>query len=262
MTSRPVTLPASGFRTSARAAALGVALGAALAAALLGTPPAFSQDTAARNAQTLAGSITMDGRGTVSVAPDMAVISASVVSTGENAAIALSENNAAVAKVIAAIKDQGIAPKEIQTRGFGIFPRFDHSKATGGQPPIQGYEIRNGVEVNVRDLARLGDLLTLVVDSGANAVDGIRFEVSDPGEKLDEARRLAVAAARHKAEVFAAAADVTLGAIVSISETGVQMPGPVMMRAEGLMMAKGGPVPVEAGEETIVANVTIRWSLR
>ncbi|GAB4517321.1 MAG: SIMPL domain-containing protein [Roseibium sp.] len=228
-----------------------------LCLAIVGVTPAVAQEAA-----TAGGIITMEGRGTVSVTPDMAVLTASVVSTGQNAAEALSENSAAIAAVIEAIKAEGIEAKDIQTRGFGIFPRYDHSKSSEGRPEITGYEVRNGVEVNVRDLARLGGLLTLVVDSGANAVDSIRFEVSDPEEKLDEARRKAVAAARHKAGIFAAAAGVDLGAIVSISETGTSLPGPVMMRAEGLMMAKSGPVPVEAGEETIAANVTIRWALK
>ncbi|WP_269580765.1 SIMPL domain-containing protein [Roseibium sp. Sym1] len=236
-------------------------LAAGLSAALVGAGPvagpAAAQDTAAP-----AGSITMEGRGTVAVAPDMAVISASVVTTGDNAADALAGNSAAVAKVIEAIKSEGIVAKDIQTRGFGIYPRYDHTKSSGRQPDITGYEIRNGVEVKVRDLAKLGALLTLTVENGANAVDGIRFEVSDPEEKLDEARQKAVAAARHKAEIFAAAAGVDLGTIVSITETGVEMPRPVMMRAEGLMMAKASPVPVEAGEEVIGANVTIRWSLK
>lgn len=232
-------------------------LAAGLSAALFGAAPALAQAD-----QMPAGSLTMEGRGTVAVAPDMAVISASVVTTGDNAAEALAGNSAAIAKVIEAIKGEGIEAKDIQTRGFGIYPRYDHSNSSNRQPDIIGYEIRNGVEVKVRDLTKLGGLLTLTVESGANAVDGIRFEVSDPEQKLDEARKQAVAAARHKAEVFAAAAGVELGTIVSITETGVEMPQPVMMRAEGMMAAKASSVPVEAGEETIGANVTIRWSLK
>jgi len=234
-----------------------IALAAGLCAALAGAAPALAQDVAP------AGSITMEGRGTVSVAPDMAVISANVVTTSKTASDALSENSAAIAKVIAAIKDQGIEARDIQTRGFGIYPRYERiTDSSGRQPDITGYEIRNGVEVNVRDLAKLGSLLTLVVESGANSVDGVRFEVSDPEEKLDEARKKAVEAARHKAEVFAAAAGVELGAIASITETGTQMPRPLMLRTESMMMAKADTVPVEAGEETVGANVTIRWTLK
>ncbi len=242
--------PARRFSSSRR-----MALAAALSAAMLGAAPALAEE-----AMQPAGTITMDGMGMVSVAPDMAVISASVVTSAKTTADGLSENSEAIAKVIEAIKGEGIAAGDIQTRGFGIYPRYEPAKSVSdSQPGIIGYEIRNGVEVKVHDLAKLGDLLTLVVESGANSVDGIRFEVSDPSDKLDEARKKAVAAARHKAEVFATAAGMQLGAIQSISETGVQMPRPVMMRAEGMMSAKA--VPVEAGEETISASVTIRWTL-
>lgn len=242
---RPVSL--------ARRAALVVGLTTALAAAA----PAMAQDMASP-----AGTITMEGTGTVAVAPDMAVISTNVVTTGKSAAEVLAENSAAISKVIAAIKAEGIEAKDIQTSGFGIHPRYERNNSnSNAQPNIIGYEIRNGVEVNVRDLDKLGNLLTIVVESGANSVDGIRFEVSDPEDKLDEARKNAVAAARHKAEIFAEAAGVELGNIASIAETGVQMPRPLMMRAEGMMMASA-PVPVEAGQETISANVTIRWTLK
>ena len=235
-------------------------LATGLSFAVLAAVPASAQETAPI---ATTGSITMEGRGTVSVAPDMAVMTTNVVTTAKTAADALSENSAAIAKVIEAIKGEGVEAKDIQTRGFGIFPRYERiTDGSNRQPNIIGYEIRNGVEVNVRDLSKLSSLLTLVVESGANSVDGIRFEVSDPNEKLDEARKRAVEAARHKAEIFAEAAGVELGNIVTISETGVQMPRPMMMRAEGMMMAKADAVPIEAGEETISANVTIRWSLK
>ncbi len=236
------------------------ALATALSTALISVGPAYAEETvqAAKS-----GSITMQGRGTVAVAPDMAVITTRVVSTAETAAQALSDNSAAIETVIDAIKGEGIEARDIQTSGFGIYPRYE--RVTDGsrrQPDIIGYEVRNVVEVNVRDLAKLGGLLTLVVESGANSVDGIRFEVSDPDEKLDEARQKAVEDARHKAEVFAKAAGADLGNIVSITETGIQMPRPLMMPAEGMMMAKSAAVPVEAGEETISADVTIRWALK
>jgi hypothetical protein len=204
----------------------------------------------------------MQGRGSVSVAPDMAVITARVVTVAKNAAGALAGNTADLSKVIEKIKASGVEAKDIQTSGFAIYPRYERvTDNSGRQPNITGYEVRNGVEINVRDLAKLGDLLTGVVNSGANSVDGVRFQVSDPDMKLDEARKDAVEAARHKAEVFAAAAGVKLGDILSISETGVQVPRPVMMRTESMMMAKADAVPIEAGEETISASVTIEWRI-
>ncbi|MHA7777171.1 SIMPL domain-containing protein [Roseibium sp. M-1] len=231
-------------------------LAAGLGAALVSAAPAFAQETVPT------GSITMEGRGSISVSPDMAVITASVVTSAKTTDAALSENSAAIAGVIEAIKGSGVEARDIQTSGFGIYPRYDHSKSSSSQPDIVGYEIRNGVSVKVRDLAKLGTLLGLVVENGANAVDSIRFEVSNPEVKLDEARKKAVEDARHKAGVFAAAAGADLGTIVSITETGTEMPRPYMMRAEGMMMAKASDVPIEAGEEQISANVTIRWSLK
>lgn len=234
-----------------------LAVAACLAAVSAGSLPAAAQDTPAQAVAT----ITMDGRGSISVAPDMAVITARVVTTAKEAPDALTQNSEKLRKVIDEIKSAGIEAKDIQTSGFAIYPRYE--RVTGNsnrQPDIIGYEVRNGVEVNVRDLGKLGGLLTSVVESGANSVDGIRFDVSDPDELLDEARKQAVEAARHKAEVFASAAGVTLGNILAISETGVQMPRPVMMRAE-MMMASADAAPIEAGEETISASVTIRWQL-
>lgn len=263
MFSLPTSLPFAAVSRRVVADATGRRPGArALCSALLAAALAFTAVPAGAQENAASGVITMDGRGSVTVTPDMAVLSASVVTSGAEAAEALSGNSAAIGKVIEAIKAEGIAAKDIQTRGFGIYPRYDQSKAGEAQPGIIGYEVRNGVEVKVRDLGKLGGLLSLVVDSGANAVDGIRFEVADPAEKLDEARAAAVKAARHKAEIFANAAGVELGEILSIAETGVDMPRPVMMRAEGMMMAKSGPVPMEAGEETVSADVTIRWQLR
>ena len=79
---------------------------------------------------------------------------------------------------------------------------------------------------------------------------------------LTDTIKKAVEDARHKAGIFAAAAGVDLGTIADITETGTEMPRPYMMRAEGMMMAKSADVPIEAGEETISANVTIRWTLK
>jgi len=233
-------------------------LAAGVSAALAGTVPVHAQDVPTAHV----ASITMEGRGTVSVSPDMAVISASVVTTAKTADDALSQNSAAIAKVIAAVKSQEIAPEDIQTSGFGILPRYRQNSSTSGERAIVGYEVRNGIEVNIRDVGKLSDLLTLVVKNGANSVGAIRFQVSDPEEKLDEARKKAVEAARHKAEIFAEAAGVDLGRIVSITETGTQMPRPLMMRTEAKALPGSSPVPVETGEQTVSADVTIRWSLK
>lgn len=245
--------PVSKFRSGRQFTAMrGAAIAAGLAA-IFAFAPAKAQE---------APSITMEGQGSVTVAPDIGVISTSVVTMAETTEKALEDNRELITKVIASMRKQGVEANDIRTSGFNIFPRYKQdSTGSNGQPAITGYEVRNGIEVKVRDLPQLGDLLTIAVDAGANSVDGIRFEVSNPEEKLDEARKKAVEAAMHKAEIFAEAAGVKLGNIVSITETGVQMPQPVALRMQAKALPGSGPVPIEAGEETISANVTIRWSL-
>ncbi|GGB35637.1 membrane protein [Roseibium aquae] len=233
-----------------------LALGGALALAVSAGLPA-----AAQPASDPVSHITITGRGEVNVAPDMAVITTRVVTTGTTAPEALSQNSTDLSAVISQIKAAGIEERDIQTSGFSIYPRYDHSDNRNGNPPrIVGYEVANGVQVNIRNLEKLGDILTLVVASGANQIGGIQFDVSDPGSKLDEARTRAVADARHKAEVFAKAAGAELGTVMSISEAGATLPRPVGMRLEKAMMAADA-APIEAGESTLSASVTITWQL-
>ncbi|EFO31858.1 26 kDa periplasmic immunogenic protein [Roseibium sp. TrichSKD4] len=205
--------------------------------------------------------ITISGEGKISVAPDMAVITTQVVSPGDTAPEALSANSKAMKAVIDEIKSAGIEAKDIKTSGFSIYPRYDHSKrAQNKAPKIVGYDVRNGVTVNVRDLDRLGDLLSTVVESGANQIGGISFQVSDPESKMDEARKKAVENARKKAEIYAEAAGSRLGEVLQISENGSYTPAPRGLRMEAMAMAADS-VPVEAGENTLQASVTIKWEL-
>lgn len=220
---------------------------------------AIAPPAAAEQAPTPA-TITLQGRGEVTAAPDMAVITTRVVSVGKTAAETLDQNSTAMNKVIADIKGSGVAEKDIQTSGFSIYPRYDHRDDRNGKPPaIIGYEVSNGVTVQVRDLSKLGAILETVVSSGVNSVDGIRFGVSETDDLLDEARKGAVADARKKAELYTAAAGVKLGRILSISEAGVSVPRPQAMRFEAAMAS--APVPIQAGETELQASVTITWEL-
>ncbi|MBD8890660.1 SIMPL domain-containing protein [Labrenzia suaedae] len=206
--------------------------------------------------------ISITGQGKLSMAPDMAVVTTRVVTPAKTAPEALDENTKAISEVIAEIKKAGIEAKDIQTSGFSIFPRYEQQKGRENQPPaIAGYEVANGVTVNIRDLAKLGPILNAVVQSGANEVNGISFQVSDADKKMDEARKAAVENAKSRASLYAQAAGVKLGKILSISEGGASMPQPLYMRAEKMAFASDGAIPVEAGQETLSASVTIVWEL-
>ena len=230
---------------------------------------AFAVPTAAGSLPALAAAdkgpvatISITGQGKLSMAPDMAVVTTRVVTPAKTAPEALDENTKAISAVIAKIKDAGIEAKDIQTSGFSIYPRYEQQKERDSQPPaIAGYEVANGVTVNIRDLEKLGPILNAVVQSGANEVNGISFQISDADEKMDEARKAAVENAKSRASLYAQAAGVKLGKILSISETGASMPQPLFMRAEKVAFASDGAVPMEAGQETLSASVTIVWEL-
>jgi uncharacterized protein len=203
--------------------------------------------------------MTLSGHGEARMAPDMASVSAGVTSQAATAAEALAANTAAMTKVIDTLKSGGIAEKDIQTSNFSVQPRYDY---TDNQPPkLAGYEVSNNVTVTVHELQALGGLLDKLVQAGSNTISGISFGIEKPEAAMDEARKAAAADARHKAEIYAAAAGVTLGPIVSISEQQGYAPPPMPMRS-AMKAEMAAPVPVAAGEQTLVTDVTISWEIR
>lgn len=213
-----------------------------------------------------AGNIAIEGRGEVRAAPDMATINSGVTTQGATAREALDANTVAMDELISTLKEAGIEPRDIQTSGFSVTPNYVYSDARDENgytlpPRIDGYQVSNTVTVVVRDLEDLGGILDQSVTVGANTVNGISFSVADPSDLLDEARKLAFADARHKAELYAGVAGVELGDLESVSEradyNGPQ-PYPMYARAE---MSAAAPVPVEAGELTFAITVNVAWDL-
>jgi uncharacterized protein YggE len=202
-------------------------------------------------------SITVSASGTVSVEPDQARITSGVTADGATAREALTNNTAAMQKVIAALKESGIDPKDIQTASFRIEPRYTRP-IEGQAAKIDGYSVTNEVQVLVRDLDKLGDILDRLVTAGANQTAGLNFEVSKAETLLDEARQQAVANALRRAKLYAAAAGAEVGEVMTIVEGGGEPPRPMVMARA----MKAEAVPIERGTETLEANVTITWALK
>jgi hypothetical protein len=228
-----------------------------LAAGLIALSLAASMT--ARAEEVVSRFITMNGHGEVRRAPDLATISMGVTTQAEMAAAALDANSQTMQVMLSALKQTGIADNDVQTTDFLVQPRLDYGNNTGQPPKTVGYDVTNQVTVTVRDLSALGAILDKAVQSGSNQVSGISFSVKNPESALDEARQKAVADAVRKAEVYAAAAGVRLGRIMSISES-TAMPGPVPMRARA-MDAAAAP-PIAAGEQTLGLDVTINWEIQ
>lgn len=228
------------------------------ATALLATP-AFAQTTQQVPQRTLS----LTGQAEVTSPPDIAVISAGVVSEAKTARDALTQNNKAMATVLQTIEAAGVAGKDIQTSSFSVQPKYLYpQRASNGDqdpPRIVGYTVSNSVTVTVRDLAQLGPVLDAVVSSGVNQMNGLSFSIAEPEPLRNEARKMAVAEARTRAELYAQAAGVSLGRILSISEAGgVQPPQPAFRRAA---MESAAAVPVAQGQQSIEMQVNIVWEI-
>lgn len=200
--------------------------------------------------------VTVSGAGTVAAAPDLAKITIGVVTQALTGAQALAANSQAMERLLQALGGLGIAARDIQTTNISVSPLRRPGK--DGQPPeITGYEVSNQVRVKVRDLARLGRVLDQQVGQGANLVYGIRFGLQEPAPRLDEARKLAMADARRRAELYATTAGLKLGRVVAVQEAGAASPRPEM--APRVMMSAA--VPVVPGEQEIQASVIVTFTL-
>lgn len=219
--------------------------------ALIGAIPAHAEEDKPRR------TITVTASGSVTVEPDQARITSGVTADGSTAREALSKNTEAMQKVIAEMKASGIDAKDIQTASFRVEPRYTRP-VEGQAAKIDGYSVTNEVQVLVRDLDKLGDILDRLVTAGANQTAGLNFEVSKAEMLLDEARKEAVVNARRRAELYAAAAGAEVGEVLTITEgEAIAPPRPVFARA-----MKAEAVPIERGTETLEASVTITWALQ
>lgn len=204
--------------------------------------------------------ISVTGEGRIEAAPDMATISLGVTTEAATAGAAMATNSDGVRAVIERLKAAGIEDRDVQTSGLSLGPRYDYGRSDGAPPTIVGYTASNMVTVRVRALDRLGSVLDGVVSDGANTLNGLSFGIAEDGEVIDEARRRAVAEARRKAELYADAAGVALGRVISISEPGGYSPPMPMAMAEA-SFAKGGDVPVAPGEVSFAATVTMVYEI-
>jgi uncharacterized protein YggE len=197
-------------------------------------------------------SLTLAATGAVKAPPDQATISTGITSEAPTAREALDKNSAAMAGVVAGLKDEGIEPKDIQTTNFSVQPVYEQPKE--GRPPsprVTGYRVTNSVRVVVHDTGKLGSILDKVVSLGANDIGGIEFDIAEPEKLKDEARKRAVAEATATAKLYAEAAGVALGDVLSISEEeGGYQP---RMAAAPMEMSKA--VPIEAGTATVEVRV-------
>ncbi|GAB6195738.1 SIMPL domain-containing protein [Lysobacter xanthus] len=191
-------------------------------------------------------------------APDIATVSAGVVTQAADANTALRENAERMAKVVAAIRAAGVADRDVQTAGINLNPQYRYAE---NQPPaITGYQASNTVNVTVRDIGRLGRILDALVATGANQINGPTFDIDRKEPVYDEARRAALEKAQARAQMYAKALGLRVRRIVSIDETGgsIPRPGPVFAMAK---MARDEATPVSPGENVLSVNLDVVFEL-
>ena len=201
--------------------------------------------------------ISVSGEANVSVAPDLAQIDAGVANDAKTAKEASDANNAAMGKVLLALKGAGIAEKDYQTSRLSLQPQYGQNKSTGASPVV-GFRASNRVTVKIRDVTKVAGIIDTLVGAGANDIGNISFEVTQASKLLDDAREQAVADARRKAEIYAKATGVTLGAPLSVSEGGAPVP---LFKAR-MATPQMAPAAVAPGEETLSVTVNVSWAIK
>jgi uncharacterized protein YggE len=192
--------------------------------------------------------------------PDIAIISAGVVTRAATAKAALSQNAARMERVRAALKRAGIADRDIQTSNISLNPEYRYAE---NQPPrLTGYTASNQVSVRFRDIASTGEILDALVAEGANQINGPSLSIDKPDEGLDEARAKALAAGRARAEVYARQLGMRVTRLLVVSESSsgfpVPPPMPVMMEAR----AMGGSTKIDPGEQKLSVTLGMIFELQ
>ena len=228
---------------------------AAMIAAAVASLPVHAQVSNA-TAQTV--SLSVEGK--VAQTPDIVDISGGVVTNAPTAAAALSENATRMNAVIAAVRNAGIAERDIQTAGLSLQPQYKYNNNEA--PVLTSYQATNTVSLRVRKIDQAGKLIDTLVAQGANQISGPNFGIDKANAALDAARTQAVATGRSRAEIYAKAAGLRIKRLVSISEGGSVEPGPrpVMMTARADKL-EAAPTPVAPGQVELGITVQMVYEL-
>jgi uncharacterized protein YggE len=221
---------------------------------------AIPQTATADVAQVISGTrLDIVARGEVTRVPDIAIISAGVVTQAKDAQAALTENSAQMSRVLAALKRAGVADRDVSTSNIGLSAQYLY--AENKPPVVTGYQANNSLSIRFRDVAKSGTILDALVAAGANQINGPNLMIDKPAPAIDEARAQAMTLARSRAELYAKAAGLTVKRIVSIGEAADEQgprPYPVAMMARSDAAPKTQITP---GEQQIGITLSVTFEL-
>lgn len=208
---------------------------------------------------TATNTISFSGEGKVTAKPDIAKIHFSIVTQATTSKEAQNANSPKSKAVTDFLKKQGIEEKDIKTTSYNIYPQYDYPRS--GLPEIKGYEVKQGLEVKVKNLDKVNTILDGLVSAGANNVNDFEFAVDEPEKLQAEARAKAIADAKNKARDLEKQLGINLGKIISFSENGGGFPVPLYydLKAEG---GRGGGPTLPTGENEVKVDVTITYQIK
>jgi len=206
------------------------------------------------------GWIEVSGTGSVSIAPDRARVGFAMETRAEAADAAADANAEVMSRVLDALREAGLPGLELETFGYALRPEYEVTNNRSGTRQIVAYTVLNNVRATIEDVDAVGSVIDIAIGAGANRVAGISFFASNTDPARQEALAQAVRAARAEAEIIATTLGHRLGSALEI-RGGAQRPTPRAYGAEMAMSVRAADTPVEAGDQTVTASVTIRFAL-
>ena len=250
----------SGLTVAASVAAILVAVSLPSITGRSGPSSVIAAPTAPPDGGSGTGGITVQGVGKVTLTPDEAQLSLGVQTQAASAQEAQSQANGVMAKLIAAMKRLGVADKDLATQWLSLQPQYAYEPNGNVPPRVSGYQANQSLAVTGRDLSKAGAIIDAGVGAGANQVGGISFSLADPTAASNQARAAAMSDAHARAQTLAAAAGLTLGRPISISEVSAPTPVPMDLRAMAAPAA-GAPTQVQPGTTQVEVDVTVTYAI-
>lgn len=211
------------------------------------------------------------GEGKITVVPDTAIINLGVQENGRDAKTTQDAANKKIATLAESLKSKGVDSKDIKTTSYNLYPNYDYQ---GGVNRIIGYNANINLEVRVRNLDNLNQILDEATVNGANMVGNVTLTVDEDKEEelKNKAREEAIGDAKKKAEALAKLSGINLTRVVNVTENvGGYVPGPMMYSADKMMvntgMGAGGsveqrPSSIETGTTDIRVSVTLYYETK
>lgn len=205
--------------------------------------------------------LTVVGTGTVEAQPDIVYLTLGVDMKSDKADAVVADASAKMDAILTALKAAGVAEADIHTAAYNLWVEQVYDPQTGQQTNVINYHVTHTVRFPLHDLTKVGTVLSAAVEAGANTVQEVSFSMADPDKVASEARQKAIADAQKRAQEMAGALGITLGKVVSVSESSGYTPVTYTMDSKGAGMAAPAAVPMPSGSFSVSVSVVVVYEL-